>query len=509
MNRKEKLVLVKNAAANVVRGGAAAMVAIILPPFLTRLMSAELYGTWSLVLQLSAYVGYLDFGIQTAVGRFVAQANEMRDADHRDQIVSTAFVGLTAAGVTAIGGTLGLAVLLPRIFQHVPSAMVGDARVALLLVAASLAIGLPASVFNGVFVGLQHYEIPAAIIGGSRILSAFLVILVVKNGGGLTRMAGVVGVVNLASYAVQYLIYRWMAPEMRFSAQLVSRKTGRELLDYCSGLTVWSLAMLLVTGLDVLLVGYFQFEELAYYAVAATIITFLSGLQNAVFGVMIPSTAIQHARGDSKELGRVMITATRYGTFLVLLTGLPLVFAARHILSLWVGPSYALHGARILQVLVLANMVRLSATPYAITLVGTGQQRLAVVTALLEASSNLLVSIIAGYVFGAVGVAIGTLFGSFVGVGGNLFYNMRRTAHITFHVSDYLRDGLLRPAICALPPTIYVAAIELNKVSRTDTTIRYLGLVAALLATVCLIWRYGLLGSERDKLRAWPLAPQA
>src|ERR1700687_562815 len=127
MAKRENLVLIKNAAANIIRGGAAAFVALALPPFLTRLMPADSYGAWSLVLQLSAYVGYLDFGIQTAVGRFVAQANEMRDADHRDQIVSTAFVGLTAAGVTAIGGTLGLAVLLPRIFQHVPSAMVGDA----------------------------------------------------------------------------------------------------------------------------------------------------------------------------------------------------------------------------------------------------------------------------------------------------------------------------------------------------------------------------------------------
>ena len=71
MDRKEKFVLLKNAMANVVRGSAAALVAILLPPFLTRLMSSEAYGAWSLVLQLSAFVGYLDFGIQTAIGRFV------------------------------------------------------------------------------------------------------------------------------------------------------------------------------------------------------------------------------------------------------------------------------------------------------------------------------------------------------------------------------------------------------------------------------------------------------
>ena len=102
MKRKEKFILLKNAAANVIRGGAASVVAIALPPFLARLMSADSYGAWSLVLQLSAYVGYLDFGIQTAVGRFVAHANEKGDAAHRDRLVSTAFAALATAIVSLL-----------------------------------------------------------------------------------------------------------------------------------------------------------------------------------------------------------------------------------------------------------------------------------------------------------------------------------------------------------------------------------------------------------------------
>jgi O-antigen/teichoic acid export membrane protein len=506
MNRKEKLVLVKNATANVVRGGAAAVVAMILPPFLTRLMSADSFGAWSLVLQVSAYVGYLDFGIQTAVGRFVAHANVKGVAEHRDSVVSTALAALTVAGVAAIAGTLGLAALLPRIFRHVPSPLFGDMRIALLLVAGSLAIGLPASVFNGVFVGLQRYEVPAAVIGGSRVFSAFMVILVVKQGGSLTWMAAAVAGVNLASYAVQYFMYRWMAPEIHLSTRLVSQKTGRELLDYCAGLTVWSVAMLLITGLDVLLVGYFQFEELAYYAVASTAIVFLSSLQNAVFSVMIPSTAVQYVRGDSQELGRMMVTATRYGTFLLLLTGLPLVFAARKILTVWVGPNYAFHGSSVLRILVLANMVRLSATPYAMTLVGTGQQRLAVVTALLEGSCNLIASIIAGYVFGAVGVAMGTLFGSLVGVGGNFVYNMPRTVGVDFRVSRYIIDGLLRPVVCALPLMFFGVVLHWNETR--SSTITAFGLIGALLTTALLFWHLGLVNREREKLRPRRLAPQ-
>src|SRR5258706_13573902 len=120
MNKRERLVLLKNAAANVVRGGAAAIVAIILPPFLTRLMNPESYGTWALVLQLSAYIGYLDFGIQTAIGRFVAHANERGDTEHRNRIVSTASVALGIAGLLGIAGSVAAAIFLPNLFPQMP-----------------------------------------------------------------------------------------------------------------------------------------------------------------------------------------------------------------------------------------------------------------------------------------------------------------------------------------------------------------------------------------------------
>lgn len=498
MNSREKFVIVKNAIANVGRGSAAALVAVILPPFLTRLMTPDAFGVWSLVLQLSAFVGYLDFGIQTAIGRFVAHANERGDSEQRDRILSTSLVALTVSGIVGIAGSVALALLAPRIFHQVPPALLYDLRIALVLVASSLAIGLPCSVFNGIFIGLQRYEVPSAIVAGSRAVSATCLILVVRQGGGLIEMAAAAGAVNLASYLLQYVMYRVLAPRAKFSTKLVSRQSGRELFDYCLSLSVWSLAMLLVSGVDVAMVGHFEFRKVAYYAVAATLITFLAGMQNALFHVLIPSTAVLQARGDSAQLGRTVLTATRYGSFILLLTGLPLIFGAKPILSLWVGPTYAVEGARILQVLTVANMLRLSAVPYIATLIGTGQQRLVILTPLLEGLSNLIASVIGGLYFGAMGVAVGTFVGAIVGVTGNFVYNMPRTGGVRFRISEYFRDGLLRPVICALP---LVAAAIAVRVYDPFGNAHALLLAAATAGTAVLLWRLGLVDSERKRLR--------
>lgn len=506
MKRSEKIVITKNAAANVIRGGAAAIVAIAVPPFLTRVMTPDAFGSWALVLQIGAYIGYLDFGIQTAVSRFVAHATERQDYEQRNRIVSTSALGLAIAGLLGIVAILIVSLFMPRLFHQMPASLIGQTRLALVLISVSLAIGLPASIFNGIFVGLQRNEIPALTIGLSRILGAVLQVVIVERGGSLAWMAAGVAGANLLSYAVQYWMYRKLTSGFQFSRKFVSFRAVRELSEYCVSLTVWSFAMLLVGGLDLVFVGAFDFKATAYYAVAAALVAFIIGLQNAVFGAMLSPAAVLHARGDRDGLGRMVVTATRYGLFLLFATGLPLILFAHPILRLWVGEKYAEPGAILLQILVIANIIRLSATPYAVALLGSGQQRLVIVTPLMEGFTNLAASVVAGLLFGAVGVAWGTFVGAVVGIAGNFLYNMPRTTEFEFAVGNYVFDGLLRPCICCVP---LIAAWAFLSHTNTAPSIVWATLAGGVLLTSVFVWKYGLVGTERNSLRMRYLAHQS
>lgn len=500
MEKSFRLTVVKNALANVARGAVGALVAVVVPPFLTRALTPEKYGAWALVLQLAAYVGYLQFGIQTAVGRFVARENERTDFYHRDRIVNTALAVLSAACFCALVLIGTLLVALPKFFPQMPASLYREVRIALALVGGSLAVGLPADVFNGILVGLRRYDILAAIVAGPKVLSAILMVLVARRGGGIPGMALCIASVNLASYVVLWRLYRRFAPDIRLSSHLVSREATRELAGYCVSLTVWSFAMLLVSGLDLTLVGAFDFKKMAFYAVAASLVTFVAGLQNAVFGAMMPSFAVLHARGASRELGRMVIDATRYGIFLLLLSGLPLLFAAKSILQIWVGPLYVEQSTILLRLLVIANVLRLSTTPYVVALIGTGQQRLVIVTPLLEGFVNFSVSVLAGYYLGAVGVALGTLVGAVVGVAGIVFYNIPRTTEVQFNVREYVLDSLLKPVLCIFP--FGVALLVQQNLSALQGFVRMLMILFGSVAALYCLWRWGLVSSDRNRLRA-------
>jgi O-antigen/teichoic acid export membrane protein len=422
-------------------------------------MSSPNYAVWVLILQVAAYMGYLDFGLQTAVGRYIAFANGKNDQELRDGVFSAAFAALAVAALIGIGLILVVAFAVPNIFPSVPSSLLEAMRAAIIIVGVSVAIGLPASAWSGAFVGLQRYEIPAIAVGVGKLLSAVGLIAAAMAGRSLVMMAWIVAITNLLSYAIQVAVLRRVAPDIRFRSTLITASTVRELAGYCASLTVWSFSMLLITGLDLLLVGRFQFSAVTPYSVCATLITFLAGIQNGIFGVIMPHAAELQANQDSVALGNLLVKATRLGVLLLLLTGLPLIVFAAPIMRIWIGAQFVKQGSLILIVLVIANIVRLTAVPFASILIGTGQQRLVVVTPLMEGVTNLVFSVALGLKYGGIGVAWGTLVGAVAAILANICYNLPRTGYsIRCSPFRYFFEAMIEPALCAVPVCLAFSA---------------------------------------------------
>jgi len=439
-NGQLKRSMIKNAAANLSRGGAAAVVALLLPPILVRHMAPSSYAVWVLALQAAAYLGYLDFGLQTAVGRYIAFANEKKDTNLRDATFSTAVAGLSIAAVLGLFVVAAIAVAAHQIFPAIPPDLLVPLRVTMLIVGISVSLGLPASAWNGIFVGMQRYEIPAFTVGTGKLLSAAGLIYAALTGKSLVLMAIIAGAANLYTYALQFVIQRRVFPEIHFRMGLIKGPIIREVFGYCFSLTIWSFSMLLVNGFDLLLVGRFQFGAVTPYAVSATLITFLAGVQIAVFGVIMPRAAELHAQENSEALGRLLIKTTKLGVYLLLLTGLPLIVFAAPIIKVWIG-------------------------------------------SLMEGFSNLVASVLLGWKYGAIGVAWGTLIGAVVGMLANTLYNIPKTRnYICVSKRAYVRGGILLPAICGVP--VFLAAIYFEVTGAATISLWIVSLFCAICASL-------------------------
>jgi hypothetical protein len=77
MSHKTKII--KGSASNLLRVALSMLLAFILPRLLVHRLSPAEYSAWVLILQISAYISLLDLGLQTAVGKLVAEYDAVGD----------------------------------------------------------------------------------------------------------------------------------------------------------------------------------------------------------------------------------------------------------------------------------------------------------------------------------------------------------------------------------------------------------------------------------------------
>src|SRR5579862_1892956 len=97
-----------------------------LPAYLTHRLPVEIYGAWVLILQLAAYVGYLDFGVQTAVSKYIAEYEAKGDVVGCGRCASAGLFIMVAAGIIGVLLTFGLAWGVPELFRKMPASLYRD-----------------------------------------------------------------------------------------------------------------------------------------------------------------------------------------------------------------------------------------------------------------------------------------------------------------------------------------------------------------------------------------------
>lgn len=470
-----------------VRVCASAIVALVLPHFLTRALDHDRFAAWALMLQIAAYATYLDFGLQTAVARYLAQAIERQDNEFRDRLISTAFalLGLgAAAAVVLIGGVL---VFLPSLFHQAPQFLLEELRGGILILVVSTALLLPLSAFTGILIGLHRNEIPAISIGSSRLIGAALVIVAVGHTHSLIVLSSLIGASNLAGGLVQFLFARRLLPAMRIASGLVSKRVAAELSRYCSTLTIWSFCMLLVGGLDVTIVGHYAFAAVGAYSIATLLIAFLTGINNSVYSALLAPLAVLQERGQWRRIGNLVATVTRLTTFVDISAVLAVFLFGNFFLRLWVGSTYASQTLPILKILVIANSVRLVGAPLSAALVATNQQHYGISGAVVEGICNFALSIGGAMMVGAIGVAYGTLAGSCISILWVLLLMIRWMKTPLISRSELVVEGCMRPALCLLP--VILCVVLVNGLPWTAWRSIQIGLAA--IVTMAITWRWG------------------
>ena len=429
------------------------LVALVLPPLLVHRMAPAEYSAWVLILQCSAYINLLDLGLQTAIGKFVAEFDAVDDRTASSRILTNSFALLC---VSASIGAAVIAIIswrVPQLFHQVPYTLIGNLRQGILVVGLSTVLALPFGAFLAAFTGLQRYGFPTVLALSSKFLSSAALAALILMHGSLVQMAWLTGACNFATALGQLWGWgKYVRNRVGFSLTLISRETALRLAKYGSVLSIWTIATLLISGLDIVIVGHYDYKNTGYYGIAATATNLMLVVITSIFGPLLPAVSSMNTARTPDQIGELVIKVTRFCALLICLLGLPLLLGAYPLLKLWVGHAYAVRSALFLEVLVLGNAIRMLGYPYAVVVVATGKQRMATIAAVAEAVVNVTLSIYLVQKIGAIGVAVGTCVGALVSITVHLTVSMRLTeSSISLARRRFMSEAVLRPLSCIIP----------------------------------------------------------
>jgi O-antigen/teichoic acid export membrane protein len=498
MSHKRKIL--QGSASNLARVALSVLVSLVLPPLLVHRLQPAEYGAWVLILQISGYINLLDLGLQTAIGKFVAEYDAAENRHAVARVLSSSFTILCAS---AIAGAVVIGVIawqVPRIFQQMPAHITVGVRIGILLIGLSTAFSLPFGAFLAAFTGLQRYGFPTVLAMMSRILSAAGLAALILMHSNLVGLAFWLAALNVATALCQFLGWAKFAKKsVGFSFQLVDRACVLQLIRYGGVLSVWSVAGLFISGFDMIIVGHYDFKNTGYYGIATSATNFMVLLIGSIFGPLLPAVSSLQGGGTTERIGKIVINSTRYCALLLCFIGLPLGLGAYPLLRLWVGREYALRSELFLQLLVIGNAVRQLGYPYSLAIIAMGKQHLATLAGVAEATVNITVSIYLVQRIGAAGVAIGTIVGAFVSVGMHLYVSMRWTqSTVLISRRSFVLEGLLRPLSCVIPALLLLPFFRISSAVLANV----LAVLACALTTVGIAWLSGLTSEERLNFKA-------
>jgi len=456
------------------------------------------YGAWVLILQCGGYVALLDFGLQTAVAKFVAEHAATDDRVASSRVLSSSFAILC---ISALIGALVIVLIawrVPQLFHQMPSSLIGDVRMGILAIGLSTVVALPFGSFLAVFMGLQRYGFPTVLSMFSKLLSSAVLAVLLLMHGKLVQLVWVVAAFNLATALGQFLGWKLYASDrVDFGPRLASRTTAVRLVKYSGVLSIWVIAGLLISGLDVLIVGHYDYKNTGYYGIASIVTNFMMLVIGGLFSPLVPAISSLQTQQTPHHIGKLTIESTRYCTLLLTLIGLPLAFGAYPLLQLWVGHSYATQSVSFLQILILGNVIRQLGYPYSLAVIATGKQHLATIAAVAEATANICVSLYLVQRIGAIGVAIGTVCGAFVSIALHLTLSMRYTqSAIAISRRSFVMRGVVRPLLCLIPSLLLIPTW--NRFAMLPWSIPWLGGWST--ATLLIAWQVALTETDRKRV---------
>jgi O-antigen/teichoic acid export membrane protein len=466
---------------------------LLVTPIVIHSIGTPAFGIWTFIGAVTIYLSVLDFGVAPSIVRFAAEARGRGADEDLNAVASTGLAVYALIGLLTLPIGIALAFIVPSAVSA-PDALAWDARVATLLVVASLAIRFPLGLFNNLLIARQRWDLSNLANLLSTVLYAALVAILMPRWGGLVLLGALTFGATALRLVLPLFWLRRELPGLRIGKRYVTRARLRQFASFSSSNFLVHIAQKIVFSTDVIVVGIVLGSAASgVYSVPAKLFALAFGLGTAATTLMFPAFAELEGAEDRDRQRRLLLAGLRAGMVLMLVLALPLLFIPDLLIRAWIGTGFHTSYA---VMAILAGVLLVHQPIFVVTqfLIARGRQRAIAIVSIAVTVANLVLSFILARTVGLWGVAVSTLVTDVVMLAGALPLIVAPAAGTT-------TAALLRSILRPLAPALVVAAVVLIGLARwwEPDTLFSLALLGALwlVLAAAAIWRFGLGDGER------------
>ena len=384
------------------------LIGFFLMPYILGTVGESQYGAWLFINAIAGYSGMVYAGFGATICRYVADHSARNEWAKVNQVVSSIQAVYSGAALLVLGLMGTFAWSAPHLdkWGSLPAA---EIQIAILIVGASIALGMVCSVYGGVLIGTQRLDIKRGIEVICGLTRLLLTIICLQSRYGLVTLA----LIFLAVSIVENLASAWFAYRQLPTLSVGPWHVRRNVLSECFGFSAFNAVALVAEQLiyftDTVVIGFILGPAAVVpYQIGLRIAQMIQVPIAQVGEAVLPKTGELHARRQTQELGKLVSTAMGFAFLFAGGFFIGASYFGEILIETWIGRLYA-DSALVLSILVGAQIVSMPMVIVRKSLLGMGEVRVPAFIDLLEAVLNLGLSLVLIRFWGIVGVAWGTV----------------------------------------------------------------------------------------------------
>jgi O-antigen/teichoic acid export membrane protein len=465
------------------------VISFFLAPFVVHELGNTYYGIWAVVGQFTGYLYLLDFGIRESIIRYASRYRALEKGTELETVIQVSFYLYLAIAIFCLLLSAVIALFFTSIFG-LDESFRFEVGLTVLFIGGTVSQLFIFNVFNGLLMGYQRYDLFNAVNVLGTVLRAALFVWALSTGFGIVSLAVIQFAITLATglaLAVKSASISRNAGislnlKMPVWADVVRIRTN--VIRYSSYVFLNNIGQKVVFMTDAILIGIFlPVSQVTFYAIAATLVGYLRQLLGSSAQLFNPLISHLSALEEEDSVRYAFTAGTRLLLFISLPVGLTFMILGGGFIELWMGEEYRRLSGQVLLILAAVQIVSAPHQVVSSTLYGLNKHKILAQWRVVEAVTNISLSIALIPYFGILGVAIGTAVPHVLLV--TVILPVYGCRQVELPIGQYFLQGYLKPALASIP--FALGCVIADRIFPLDSFVSFFAVIGVLCVIYLLI----------------------